>query len=231
MFKKFFIFILFYFAFLPAMAEEGVVVCYEHDMPVQKRINEIGFRILNANMLDKHIVFSYNSKEALVKTDSSVLKRKIAIYGSDLKHAETDDEIAALLAREISNSRKTFDGSMGGVISSFQVKAAPKKYELVADKRAVDYLVKAGYNPLGLITFINKAYPQARQDKISKRNLTSKRLMYIYERIYFEYPYFLANNTYLENEYYQNFLLNSVENRKKLEQKVKNKTTGKIDYE
>lgn len=213
------------------MAEEGVVVCYEHDMPVQKRINEIGFRILNANMLDKHIVFSYNSKEALVKTDSSVLKRKIAIYGSDLKHAETDDEIAALLAREISNSRKTFDGSMGGVISSFQVKAAPKKYELVADKRAVDYLVKAGYNPLGLITFINKAYPQARQDKISKRNLTSKRLMYIYERIYFEYPYFLVNNTYLENEYYQNFLLNSVENRKKLEQKVKNKTTGKIDYE
>ena len=100
------------------------------------------------------------------------------------------------------------------------MKAAPKKYELVFDKLAVDYMVKAGYNPIGLITFLNKSCPQARQDKFSTKNLTSKRLAYIYERIYTKYPSFLTNNSYQYNDYYQNFLLTSQENRKKLEEKL-----------
>ncbi len=217
--------------YLPVSAQEEHSGCYLHDMPVQKRINETGFRILNANKIGKHIVFSYNNKEALVKGDPAVIKRQIVIYDKDLKQAETDDELAALIAREISNSRKTFDGALGGFMSSLQVKMAPKKYEVVADKRAVDYLVYAGYNPLGLITYINKAYPQARQDVVSRRNLTSKRLMYIYEKIYFEYPYYLAQNEYINNPYYQNFLLNSIDNRRKLEQKIKNRAVGRVNYE
>ena len=103
---------------------------------------------------------------------------------------------------------------------SVKMKAAPKKYELVFDKLAVDYMVKAGYNPLGLITFINKSCPQVRQDTFSTKNLTSKRLANIYERIYTKYPAYLANNEYLYNDYYQNFLLTSQENRKKLEEKI-----------
>ena len=59
-------------------------------------------------------------------------------------------------------------------------------------------MVKAGYNPLGLITYIHKTVPQARQDKISSNNLTSKRLANIYEKIYMQYPSFLVNNTYIK---------------------------------
>ncbi len=206
-------------------------ICYEHDMPIQKKINEIGFRILNANMLDKHITFSYNSKDVLIKGDSTVLKRQITLFGKDLKHLESDDEVAAFLSREISNARKSFDGSLGGFVDSMQIKMAPKKYEIVSDLRAVDYMVKAGYNPLGLITFINKAYPQARQDTISTHNLSSKRMMHIYERIYTKYPIFISNNSYINNEYYQNFLLNSSENRKKLQAKIKNNSNERIKYE
>ena len=79
-----------------------------------------------------------------------------------------------------------------------------------------------------LITFINKTCPQTRQDVFSSRNLTSKRLAHIYQRIYTKYPSFLANNTYLYNDYYQNFLLTSQENRKLLQEKIENKDNKTI---
>ena len=216
---------------ISCFAKEEVDVDLEKNTSIQKRINEVGFRILNANKLDHHITFFYHNEDVLIKGDPSVIKRQVVIYDKDLQNIESDDELAALIARETSKAIKTFDGSMGGFISSLHVKMAPKKYEIVADKRAVDYLVKAGYNPLGLMTYIIKTCPQARQDVISRRNLTSKRLMYIYEKIYYNYPYFLVNNTYSDNTYYQNFLLNSIENRRLFEQKVKTRSTGRVHYE
>lgn len=159
------------------------------------------------------------------------VKREVIIYDKDLIHAQSDDELAALLAREVSLSMRTYDGSIGGIISALQVKMSPKKYELVADKRAADYMVTAGYNPLGLITYIVKSAPQKKQDAVSSHNLTSKRLMHIYEHIYFKYPCYLVNNTYIDNEYYQHFLLSSIENRRKLEVKIKTKDKGRVDYE
>ena len=212
-------------------AKENPNVDLEKNMSIQKRINEVGFRILNANKLDNHITFFYHDKDVLLKGDPSVVKRQVVIYDKDLQYIENDDELAALIARETSKAVKTFDGAMGGLISTMHVKMAPKKFEIVADKRAVDYLTKAGYNPLGLITFIIKTCPQARQDVISRRNLTSKRLMFIYEKIFYNYPYFLAQNTYIDNSYYQNFLLNSIENRRLLEQKIKTRSTGRVHYE
>ena len=45
--------------------------------------------------------------------------------------------------------------------------------------------------------------------------------MEVYEYIYEKYPSFLANNCYADNIYYQNFLLTSENNRKKLAEKIK----------
>ena len=230
--KKFLVlFLVLLITSINCYAKEETNINLEKNTSIQKRINEVGFRILNANKLDKHITFLYHDEDVLIKGDPSVVKRQVVIYDKDLQYIESDDEMAALIARETSKAIKTFDGAMGGFVSSLHVKMAPKKFEIVADKRAVDYMVKAGYNPLGLITFINKTCPQARQDVISRKNLTSKRLMYIYEKIYFNYPYFLVNNSYINNSYYQNFLLTSTENRRHLEQKIKTRSTGKIHYE
>jgi hypothetical protein len=107
----------------------------------------------------------------------------------------------------------------------------PKKFEIVADKRAVDYMVTAGYNPVGLITFIQKTSPQARQDFISHKNLTSKRLAIIYEYIFTKYPYYLLHNPYINSEAYQNFLLTSYKNRKMLEEKIMTGSKKAIKYE
>lgn len=201
---------------------------------IQTRINNVGTKILNSNKLEKRVTFVYDEtgKKKLLNADKSLTKRQVVVFGNAYKNIETDDELAAYIAREIPVALRSYDGLGNGLLSSVKIKAAPKKYELVFDKLAVDYMVKAGYNPLGLITYINKSCPQMRQDKFSGNNLTSKRLAYIYEKIYIQYPSFLVNNTYLQNEYYQNFLLTSLENRKKVAEKAKNPKASKgIKYE
>lgn len=201
------------------------------DIKMQNHISDIGFKLLNANKIDKRMAFVYKKKDAKIKSESGLTKRQIVIYKSRINYASDDSEIAALLAREICKTAESYTGPIQGLVSSVQVKMAPKKYEMLFDKRAVDFLVKAGYNPVALITFINKSDPQKRFDRISNHNLTSKRLANIYEYIYFQYPQFLYNNEYLHNEAYQNFLLTSIENRRKLKQKVEKGSKERINYE
>lgn len=186
------------------------------------RINSVGTKILNANKIEKRIVFAYDktAKINVLKGTKSLTKRQVIVYEDAYKNIETDDELAAYISREIPVALRSYDGIASGWLSSLKIKAAPKKYELVFDKFAVDYMVKAGYNPLALIIYINKTCPQKRQDFIGGSNLTSKRLAYIYEYIYMKHPRFLINNEYIENEYYQNFLLTSQENRRLLKEKV-----------
>lgn len=202
------------------------------EQSLQQKINSIGYKILNANKINKPIVFTYTvDNKPLLPVDTSVTKRQIIFYDVYFKYAENDDEIAAILAREISKAVRSYDGAWGGFISSAQIKMAPKKYELFADKRAVDYMVYAGYNPIGLITLIHKAFPQKRYDTISYTNLTSRRLAIIYEYIFTKYPQFLINNKYINSEVYQNFLLESVDNRLKLRQKLESGSTASPKYE
>lgn len=203
------------------------------DQSIQARVNRVGTQILNANKIQGRIIFVYDktAKESLLKMDKTVSKREIIMYQEYYRQISDENELAAYLAREISNASRTYNGIGNGWLTAVQIKAAPKKFETVADKRAVDFMVKAGYNPVALITFINKAFPQHYQDFISNKNLTSKRLALIYEYIYTKYPYYLANNEYLENPHYQNFLLNSTYNRKLLETKVKNGTRENLKYE
>ena len=228
------ILILFFVLFLGA----GTVLATEQseiikEQTVQEKINDVGFKILNSNMIDKRIIFVYDKaeKKSLLKSADELTKRQIIITEGEYKFVDNEDELAAFVSRGISMALKSYGGMWRGGLNAIQVKAAPKMYEIVADKRAVDFMVNAGYDPIGLITFLNKSQPQKRYDTFSSSNLTSKRLAIIYEYIYTKYPYFLANNKYLENESYQNFLLTSVDNRKKLEDKIKNHSEKKIKYE
>ncbi len=201
------------------------------EMKIQEHISNIGFKLLNANKIEKRMVFKYSKKDKLIKGVPELSKRQTVIYDKAIQYANSDDEVAALLAREIVKTAESYSGFMRGFVTSAQIKAAPKKYEIFFDKRAVDFMVNAGYNPVAMIVYINKAYPQKRFDIIGGHNLTSKRLANIYEYIYTKYPYFLKNNEYLTNEYYQNFLLTSQDNRKKLQEKIKSGSKEKIKYE
>ena len=135
---------------------------------IQTRINSVAFDILNRNKIEKRIVFVYDEdgKKNLLTSDKTLTKREVIVYDDMYKAVENDDELAAMLAREISFAIRSFDGVCNGFLRSLQVKAAPKKYEIVADKRAVDYMVNAGYDPVALIIYIQKTAPQLRFDMI-----------------------------------------------------------------
>ena len=200
---------------------------------IQQNIDDISSKILNANKIEYRVIFlcTEEDKKAKLKIEKSLTDRQVVLYRNNYKFIDSDDEIAAFLSRGILYAIKSYRGAFNGYLSSLQIKAAPKKFEIVADKRAVDFMVKAGYNPLGLITYIHKSEPQKRFDKISTKNLASKRTAIIYEYIYTKYPYYLQNNEYLTNEHYQNFLLTSENNRKLLLQKIKSGSKKELDYE
>lgn len=200
---------------------------------IQRRIDFVGVNILNFNKIQKRIVFTYDKQEKRnrLSLDKSLTRRQIIIYDGLYQSVQSDDELAAMLSREIATAIKSYNGMWGGLIDSAQVALSSKKFEIVADKRAVDFMVHAGYNPLALIVFINKTCPQRRFDFIGRHNLTSKRLAGIYEYITYKYPEFLQNNDYINNEYYQNFLLTSVDNRRKLKEKILNNSNREIKYE
>lgn len=199
------------------------------EIDLQSEIDAIGFEILNSNKINKRIIFTYSKEDKFYKGRPELTKRQVVVYGEQVRYVESDDEMAALLAMKISDALKSYEDS--GFMGAIEVKLAPKKYEKFSDKRAVDYMVNAGYNPLGLITLVQKSCPQRRNDWLSAHNLTSKRLAEVYEYIFVKYPYFLENNDYIDNPYYQNFLLSSLENRKILERKLKYKTVYKVKYE
>lgn len=201
---------------------------------VQKRLNTVGVNILNSNKIDERIIFVYDKKEAEGKLDAikdkKLFNRQVMVYGYDYKFIEDDNELAAFLSRHIAEAYRSYSGVFNGRLSSLKMKAAPKKYQIVFDKIAIDYMVQAGYNPIAMITYINKSKEQKRTNSITGSK-TSKRLAVIYEYIYTKYPYYLKNNEYFYNVNYQNFLLTSIDNRKMLEDKVKSGSKEELKYE
>ena len=203
------------------------------NISIQHVIDNIGYNLLNTAQIKNKMMFTYDKegKKKLLKCNDALTKREIIIYGDAVQKVADKNELAAMIAREIVKTDASYWGYFKGFIGATQIRCAPKKYELYFDRAAVDLMVKAGYNPIGMITFLYKVYPQKRTDFIAASNLTSKRVMYVYEYIYKTYPEFLVNNEYRNNPVYQNFLLTSTENRVKFYEKIKNKSDEKIKYE
>lgn len=218
--------------FLPVFANQTDNKIQKYNL-TQERIDSIGADILNYNKIPKRIIFTYNDtdKKKILDLYGELTKRQVVVYDELYKNISDDNELAAMLSREIALVIKSYKGMWGGRIDAIQVALSSKKFEVFADKRAVDFMVNANYNPLGLITYINKTCPQKRSDKISRNNLTSKRLAIIYEYITYKYPQYLENNEYVNNKHYQNFLLTSINNRAKLKEKIRTKSTKELKYE
>ena len=208
---------------------DSELITNEQAAKIQKRIDEVGFNILNSNGIEKRTVFNFDTKR--VKNALSRYRdREIVIYRDLYNRLSSDDELAYVLGHEISHSVDSYDGILRGYFSYFTQSFSPKKYEYKADKRAVDYMVQAGYNPVASIIVMNKCFGQYRYDWYSTHPLTSRRMMEVYEYIYKKYPEYLANNTYKNNLYYQNFLLTSKLNRTKFQSKVKSGSGASVNY-
>lgn len=228
--KKFILalFVLFTVNF-SANAAQVESISNESAVAAQNRISKIGFNLLNSNRIPTRAVFYFDTNKN-INAVTSTGHRYIVFYRGLYNMTNSDDEIAAILAHEISHSVDSYDGILRGYFSDLGYAFSPKKYEYKSDKRAVDYLVKAGYHPVSMIVVMSKSFPQERFDWYSTHPLTSRRMMEVYEYIYKKYPEYLVNNPYKNDPYYQNFLLTSQKNREKLKNKIETKSKVKVHY-
>lgn len=186
----------------------------------QKKVMEVGFKILNANRIEKRVVFNYQNDGRINAYAFSANKSVVVLRGI-LPYLDDDAELAGILSHEIAHDLDYYHGFFRQLAMAFD----SKKYETKADKKAVDYMIKAGYNPVAYIIALNKI---SGEYKGSTHPLTSKRLATIYEYIYTKYPAYLVQNEYKENIYYQNFLLTSKDAREEIREKyTKNVSNNK----
>lgn len=196
---------------------------------MQKRIDAVGFKILNENNIEYRVVFDLcvkNHKNA----STSLNDRTVTVYKGLYTRLSTDDELAGILSHEIAHAVDSYQGIFRGTMAYLPMSLSPKKYEYKADKKAVDYMVTAGYNPVAYIVALNKIVPQTSYDIFSSHPLTSRRMIEVYEYIYRKYPQYLANNAYKNNLVYQNFLLTSKKNREIFRRKIESNSRYSKKY-
>ena len=103
------------------------------EQEIQTKINDCGYKILNSNQIENRIIFTYddNEKESILKNNKTLLDREVIIYRNAYKNMENIDEMAAFIAREIVIASRSYDGVANGFLRSLQIKAAPKKFEII----------------------------------------------------------------------------------------------------
>ena len=214
---------------LSVKADTSEVIYGKAVIEAQNKIDEIGFKLLNSNGIEQRMVFDFNTKN-VKNAFSRDRDRQIVLYRGLFNRLKSDDEIAAVLSHEISHTVDSYDGIFRGYFSPLAYAFSSKKHEYKADKKAVDYMVNAGYNPVAFIVVMNKTFTQERYDWYSSHPLSTRRMMEVYEYIYKKYPEYLANNVYKNDPFYQNFLLTSKENRAKFQKKTESNSKGRVNY-
>lgn len=205
-----------------------------------KRVNTIGTKILSANNLPQGITFKVSDDESI--NAYANINKEVYVFRGLLEYVTNDEELAAVIAHEIghivnSHSAKQtifnalislFNPSTSNIVVSTSVAAAKqlssmkvsREDEFEADLTAVDLLQKAGYNPLALISVLNKICGNY-FDLISTHPSGEKRLMNIYDYTNYNYPDFIkkgyTSDSYLKAlEFIQANLKVREENPRKL---------------
>lgn len=212
-----------------------VLMCFisvpiaEAKKPTAEDVPAIGFKILESNNIQKRMVFK---STAQIKNPRAELDYKpkntgldftgriIWVYGDVFSLVDDDNELAGLLSYAVAVGENSYKGLFRGFFSNFTYSLNPRPKENQFDIKAVDYMVKAGYNPVALITVYNKTLAQTRYEWCHYYPLATKRMINVYEHIAVNYPQYLANNLYADNIYYKNFLHNTTKEIKKLEKKL-----------
>ncbi len=173
----------------------------------KEKINTIGQTVLTKNELPKEVKFNVVvSEEINAYADAN---NNITIYTGLLNLVEKDEELAGIMSHEIGhimkshcykqtffnlalsllNSKIKNDKVAVGaqIASSLASNKVSREQEYDADYTSADLLYKAGYNPLGLISALNKISSNY-VDLLSDHPSGDKRLMALYDYINYNYP-------------------------------------------
>ena len=177
------------------------------DNIAKTKVNTIGQKILTENKLPKEVKF--NIVESDTVNAYADTNNDIVIYTGIMNLVEKDEELAGIMAHEIGHIMKshcykqTFfnialnlitsnisnqEAAAGAqIVSGLASNKVSREQEYDADYTSADLMYKAGYNPLGLISALNKISSNY-VDFLSDHPSGDKRLMALYDYINYNYP-------------------------------------------
>ena len=183
----------------------------------QREIRDIGYKLLNSNEIDKRMTFSYSLDYKEPNAYASLKTREINVNKGLYDMIDYQDELAFILGHEISHAVDSYWGPANGLFYNPQFNFVNRKIESRCDLRSIDFIVKAGYNPLAALIISNKLLSQPSTDIFSSHPMGNKRLAMIYVYIKHTYPQYLTNNKLTEDPVYQNMLISTQKHIEKVE--------------
>jgi len=176
-----------------------------------ERVNRIGNVLLTKNNLPQGITFTVSDEDAV--NAYADINKEVHVYKGLLKYVDYDHELAGVISHEmghiinghcakqtllnaainsvttnIANNTKTTAGNIavaaGNQLATSKIS---RNDEFEADLTGVDLMVKAGYNPLAMISVLNKITGNY-IDVLETHPSGEKRLMNIYNYISYNYP-------------------------------------------
>lgn len=172
-----------------------------------KRVNTIGTKLLQANGVQQAIEFKVSEEEDV--NAYANINKEVYVYKGLLEYVTNDQELAAVISHEIGhilNGHCAKQGVLNTGVNILAQKAAEKynatavavgqqltssklsrNDEFEADLTGVDLMIKAGYNPLAMISVLNKICGNY-IDILQTHPSGEKRLMNIYEYVEYNYP-------------------------------------------
>ena len=188
----------------------------------EEKINLVGSKILNANKIPNRVNFVLARGNYTLNAATYYSTKTVKIYTGLFNYIDNDDELAAILSHEIAHDMDFYDGFGKLIVMKFNSKA----YEYKADEIGIDYMVKAGYNPLAMITIMNKIGGESIFDwgTFTSHPKTSSRLMKDYEYIYKKYPSYLTSPM-AKNIYYVNWTHTAQKDIQKFQQREKERAS------
>lgn len=171
------------------------------------RVNSIGNKLLNSNGVQQAIEIKVSEEEDV--NAYANINKEVYVYKGLLENVSNDEELAAVISHEVGhilNGHCAKQGILNTGVNILAQKAAQKynatavavgqqltssklsrNDEFEADLTGVDLLVKAGYNPMAMISVLNKICGNY-IDILQTHPSGEKRLMNIYNYIEYNYP-------------------------------------------
>ena len=168
-----------------------------------QKVQEVGYKIVNANKMDKYIVIRLVHNYNTINSFANPLEKSVNIYTGILPYLDSDDELAYVIAHEMGHNLDYYDS----VFKYFAMLINSKSYEIKADLIGIDLMTKAGYNPAAAITAIYKisGEPFFSDWIFASHPKGTVRMMNMYKYIYKKYPWALESEM-TTSVAYQNFV-------------------------
>ena len=173
-----------------------------------QRVNTIGTKLIKANGIGQAITFKV-SDQADINAYANINK-EVYVYKGLLQYVTDDQELAAVISHELghilnghcakqgvlntgvnilANATAKATGSTTAAAIGQQLASSKisRKDEFEADLTGVDIMTKAGYNPLAMISVLNKICGNY-IDILQTHPSGEKRLLNIYNYVEYNYP-------------------------------------------